>query len=34
MSFDNNKLIKNYEFLYIYAMPSIIIFKYNNAYPL
>ena len=31
MSFDNNKLIPKYVFFYIYAMPSIIMFKYNNA---
>ena len=30
MSFDNCKLIPNYECFYIYTMPSIIIFKYNN----
>ena len=31
MSFDNDKIINNYDFVYIYEMPSIIIFKYNNA---
>ena len=33
MSFDNCKLIPTYEFVYLYTMPSIIIFKNINLPP-